>query len=302
MRQQTFYDWLLREVASSRMALISLYESRDRILYIEAPTLRKKYIGIFGEIENAVLQSELETALLRRKVELIQTAINRREKIDLDQIEAQIKDEREHLLSQLEQNDVTLNELPQLSDEQTHTLQRLYHEITSCFHPAMNSDLTETQKDLYQKALEAFKMQDVDAMKIIHDSLFVERDFGSSFQVSTPIPQEEKDERADYRSVAYALMTDYSLAKKLYSFFAPLEDDYIVLNYIRDCDSKRKEVEEEIARIKAQFPFNAVDTMNSKSKAEEYFAELRLRASKSETEKHELQRKIEKLMERQTNG
>ena len=93
MRQQTFYDWLLREVASSRMALISLYESRDRILYIEAPTLRKKYIGIFGEIENAVLQSELETALLRRKVELIQTAINRRERIDLEQIEAQIKDE-----------------------------------------------------------------------------------------------------------------------------------------------------------------------------------------------------------------
>ena len=91
-------------------------------------------------------------------------------------------------------------------------------------------------------------------------------------------------------------------AATLYSFFAPLEDDNIVLNSIRDCDSKRKEVEEEIVRIKAGFPFNAVETMNSKSKTEEYLAELRLRASKSETEKHELQRKIEKLMERQING
>ena len=34
MRTQTFYDWLQREVASSRMALVGLYESRDKLLYV----------------------------------------------------------------------------------------------------------------------------------------------------------------------------------------------------------------------------------------------------------------------------
>ena len=34
MRMQSFGDWLIREVAASRMALISAYEKRDHLLYV----------------------------------------------------------------------------------------------------------------------------------------------------------------------------------------------------------------------------------------------------------------------------
>ena len=37
MCTQTFYDWPVREIASSRMALIGLYEAKDRILYVDEP-------------------------------------------------------------------------------------------------------------------------------------------------------------------------------------------------------------------------------------------------------------------------
>ena len=49
MRLQTFYDWLTREVVTSRMALARLYETRDRLLYVEAPPLRQRYLVLFGE-------------------------------------------------------------------------------------------------------------------------------------------------------------------------------------------------------------------------------------------------------------
>ena len=302
MRQQSFYDWLLKEIASSRMALISMYENRDHILYVEAPALRKKYMSIFGEEENAVLQSELETSLLRRKIELIQTAINRREPIDLEKIDEQINNEKNQRLSELEQNDKTLNELPQLSEQQAHTLKRLYHDITSKFHPAVHTDLTEAQRDLFQKAVEAFKMQDVDAMRIIHDSLFMNDDAGVSVETSVSRTKQEIDARTGFHLFASELTTDYSLAKKLYPLFTPLEDDIIVTNNIQDCNTKRKEVEDEIAQIRAGFPFNAVETMNNSAKIEEYRAELRIRAKRCEAEKAELQAKIRTLTEGRVNG
>ena len=95
MRRQTFYNWLQREVSSSRMALVTLYENRDRLLYVEAPPLRKRYMDIFGAVEEPVLEAELEVSLLRRKVEMIQTALNRREPVDLAAIDARLQDERE---------------------------------------------------------------------------------------------------------------------------------------------------------------------------------------------------------------
>lgn len=298
-QKQSFYDWLLRETASVRFALIALYENRDRLLYLEAPELRRRYLSIFGETESAVLREELETALLRRKAELIQTALNRRERVDPARIEELLEEERKRLLSELEQNDATLDELPRLSDAQRRELRRMYLDITHAFHPAINTALTETQKELYKKALDAFRAQDVEALNIIHDCLF-DRD--------APLPElrevepEERDARADFCAAAAYLATDYSLAKELYPLFSPLEEDRIMSFILRDCKEKKDAVEEEIGRIRSAFPFNALETMNDPAKAEEYRAELKLRALRCEEEQKELRERIRGLTEGERNG
>lgn len=294
MRNQTFYDWLTREVATSRMALIGLYENRDRILYMEAPPLRKKYMDLIGNFEETVLQAELEVSLLHRKVEMIQIAINRRELVDLAAIDAQLEAEKEQQVSALENADLTLNELPQLTEQEERTIQRQYREITSAFHPAMNPNLTDTQKELYKKALDAYKLQDVEVMKIIYNMLFSPTDMGE-FQISishSPLEYTPEEQRADYRAIATEFSTDYLLAKKLYACFVPLEEDSIVLDTLHGYDAQRKEIEEEIARIRAGFPFNAVATMNDPTKTQEYLAELRIRARNCETEKAALEKQI----------
>lgn len=302
MRVQSFYDWLLREVATCKMALVGLYEQKDKLLYMEAPPIRRRYMEAIGNFEESVLEAELEVSLLRRKIELIQISINRREPIDMQAIDAALEAEKARKVSELESGDATLNELPQLSEQEEHTLQRLYREITSAFHPAMNSDITETQKELYEKAQQAYRLQDVEAMKLIYDMLFSPADL-SGFELATQdsYPSAQKL-RAEYKKFASALSTDYKLAKMLYPCFMPLEDDAVVLDSRETYNAQRKAVEEEIANIKSGFPFNAVETLNDKNKTEEYLAELRLRAKQSETEKSQLEKRINELIEGVTNG
>lgn len=297
MRTQTFYDWLTREVASSRMALIRLYEKRDHILYVEAPPLRKKYMAMIGTIEEPVLQAELEVSLLRRKLELIQTARNRREELDIAALDAQMEQEKAEQIAEVEQRDKTLQELPTLTAQQEHTMQRQYREITSAFHPALNAGLSETQKELYQKAMDAYQMQDTDAMKLIYEELFSPAELSGislSQESSVPTPEERREA---YRNTAAALSTDYSLAKKLYSCFSPLEQDAVMLDSLHGFDEQRRAVEKEISQIKDGFPFNAVPTMQDRAKMEEYVTELRLRAMQCQREKAILERKIAAIME-----
>ncbi len=302
MRVQTFYNWLEREVLSSRMALVALYENRDRLLYVEAPALRKKYMDHIGISEESVLEAELEVLLLRKKMELIQTAVNRRETVDQKKIERTLVEEREKQVSYLEQADTTLQELPQLTEQEEHTLQRQYREITSQFHPAMNPDISDTQKELFEKAVEAYKMQNVLEMKLIYDMLFSPVDL-NAVDLARLVKEDTPEKwRADYGKMASELMTDYSLAKDLYSCFAPLEDDRAVLDALQEYDRQRKEIEEEIIKIKAGFPFNALDTMNDPAKMEEYMAELRIRAKRAKEEKADLEKRIEELMKGCTNG
>ena len=302
MRNQTFYDWLIREVATSRMALVGLYEKKDKLLYVEAPPLRQRYMETIGIYEESVLAAELEVSMLRRKVEMIQIAINRREPVDLEAIDTAIEAERAKVVSDVEAGDKTLHELPQLSEQEEHTLQRQHREITAAFHPAMNPDITEAQKKLYEKAQDAYRLQDVEAMKLIYDMLFAPADVSAVSVSPDRMPYGTAERREEYREIASAFSTDYKLAKQLYPFFMPLEEDSVIRSSLDGYDAQRRAVEEEIASIRAGFPFNAVATLNDKAKTEEYLAELRVRAKRCEIEKAELERQISTLTKGAVNG
>ncbi len=301
MRGQSFYDWLQREISTEQLALVALYEQKDKLLYQESPALRKRYMDAVGNVEEGVLNAELEVAILRKKSELIQIAINRREPIDLEAIEKELEKERSNRISAVESADLTLKELPELSEEELKTMQRQYRAITTHFHPAMNPNITDTQKDLFEKAVEAYKNQDAEAMKLIYDMLFEPVDL-SELGIEVTRGKDESNQRDDYREAAAELSTDYHLAKKLYSFFVPLEEDFVVLDIIESYKRQRENVNEEIAQIRKGFPFNALSMLSSQTKINEYLAELKIREKLCETERRELEEKIAKLIEGINNG
>ena len=302
MRAQSFGDYLLQEQQAVRLALLAAYENRDRLLYLEAPALRQEYMLKIGQYEEGVLQAELAVALLRKKAEKIQAAINRREAVDEAQIDAELEAEKDEKLQALEDADRTLNELPQLSDEAKKDLQRCYRHIIDDFHPGLHPGLSDTEKQLYDRAMEAYQRQDLAAMKLLYDMLY-EDDGETTISIKTddlmPTPEERRER---YHSIAVELSTDYTLAKTLYDCFARTEDDAVILNAIAQYRQSRDEVNAEVEQIRKSFPFNAQETLNSARLTDEYLSDLAARKRRCEDEEHELNVRIAKMLEVSAHG
>lgn len=300
MRMQNFNTMLFHEVQTGRMAVVTLLQERDRLLYVEAPPLRRKYMELIGDEERKVLEEELEVSVLRRKAELMQIAVNRQEALDIEALEAQLAEERRKLLGDLEDADATLNELPELSEEDAKELSNRYKEIVWDFHPAVHKDLTETERELFDRAAEAYRHQNLEALKLVHDILYrstVELELAFNVSAGNGSKATPEEIRERYLEEAGTLTTDYTLAKSLFSCFCPTEEDGVVLNYLGDMNQKRRGLMDEIDSIRAGFPFNAAETMNDLEKTQEYLLELKVRAKMCAREREKLEERIEQLTE-----
>ena len=60
MREQSFTSFLAAEVESARLALLSAYQERDRVLYVEAAPLRKGQDLLFIGNTTGMLEMKLE--------------------------------------------------------------------------------------------------------------------------------------------------------------------------------------------------------------------------------------------------
>ena len=291
MRNQSYTDWLEARRYASRLALIGAYEYRDKLLYIDAPELRKRYMDTFGATEDEVLKTELEVSLLRRRIELIQIAKNRQATIDLEAIETQLEQEREELIEEAEQTDMTLQALPELTPEDKRLLQKDFRCIVESFHPEVNKNVTEEQEELYNRAVNAYKMQNVQALQQIFNMLFPADPPHDAQQFVVQI--DTCEDAANDREIG----VDYTLAGKLYPCYAATEAEQILLGEIERFNVTRADVEKQTETILAGFPFNALDTLEDPQKTKEYLAGLGYRKNRSEEEKAELEQRISQMME-----
>lgn len=184
-------------------------------------------------------------------------------------------------------------------------LQQLYRDIIRDYHPAMHPEMTQSQKELYDKASEAYKAQDAEALMLIYQALNpsdnTEEKTSERFEILSPEKMAEA-RRKEYRDEVSLLATDYSLAKKLYACFAPLEEDMVVLDALDRFGKQKQALEEEIAAIREGFPFNAASTLRDPKKTDEYLEELKVRAREASRKKEQLLKRTERLAEGRING
>lgn len=278
------------------LLLVGLYSQRDRLLYQESPRLRNCYLEIFGSAEDEVLKMELDLYLLEKKQALIQAAVNRREPIDLDAINTRLEEERKKKIAELESSDRTLQDLPQLSEEASKELQTLYHAITEQFHPSVNPNITETEKMLYAKALDAYQRMDLPAMKLIHSMLF------ESHENLVPLDLSSSTTDEDLIEIARALNRDYALVEKVFSMIRPTEEQAGLQSRLKEYKSMRLSLEEDIRKIQESFPFNAEVTINDEAKKQEYLQDLALRKRNCQEKMTALSSEIETMLKEHTNA
>lgn len=295
MGNPCFAGWLAQEVESAQNALLTCIEQLDTLRYVDTPKLRNEYMVKIGTAEDEVLDAELNAKMLQRKVELIQIKRNRREPIDMEKIDRQIEDERKELLEQAEAADTAEQPPQQLTEEQQDELQELYHKIVENFHPQVHPNLTVTEKALYEKAVDAYRGRNLDALKLIDEILFKD-DISLVLQASLSLDDAEDDEQ-HAAALAETLSADYTLAKQLYPCFEPSQQDAVLCAAAERYTAQREEVEKEIEQLRQSFPLTAQATLADPEKTKAYLEQLALRKLRALDAQRTLTQKINRLME-----
>ena len=304
MKEPGFTGWLAQEIEKAEEALLTEIEQADKLRYVDGPKLRREYMEKIGTVEEPVLEAELDVRMLQRKLELIQRKRNRREPVDLQEIDRQLEQECRELLEKVNTANAELEQRTELSDEEQEELQKIYNRIVADFHPQMHPSMTDTEKSLYEKAVEAYKNQNLAAMQLIESCLY--KDYLSlTLNASVEISSDsELQEGWEHTAEVWEniLKNDYTLARQLYPYFVHREQDEALSGAIKRFTELRTELEQQIEQMQQVFPFNAAATLADPEKTQTYLDSLKLRKLRAENEKKVLAQKIEQLTEESTNA
>lgn len=292
MLEQTYSRWLEKEVMAIKYALLVALEKRDKLLYVEEPALRQEYMQKIGVYEEQVLKAELEVNLAEKKKQLIQTAINRREPVDLEAIEKQLEEERKQQMEQLNQNYKRDSMQSNLSQEERDELQNIYKEIVRDFHPEVHKELTEFQKQLYTRALVAYQKQQLEELRLVHEMLYAK----DAAELTFEIPITTEVEEGETLEIVEQLMEDYSLAAEVFECFEPLEEDGVLLSAKQQYAAREQGIWMEIEKIQSRFPFIAKETLQNEEMIKEYLKTLESRMNSCSESLRELNGQITELL------
>lgn len=131
-------------------------------------------IGVYVVLER---EAELEMRRARRKLELIQTAANREEPIEMDEVEATLTQELEEWEREIARfraentgRVAAFGTGEYLTLEQTAEIKSLYRTVCKRLHPDIAGDLTAMEKALLLAAQNAYEAGDLPRMRAIEVS------------------------------------------------------------------------------------------------------------------------------------
>lgn len=268
MESHTFLEWLSSEAAAVCCALLKLYEQRDQMAFIDGPRIERDYMQKVGEYEETVIKEEIEAELLKKKKQLVQAAINRREPIDESSIDEEIDRQRRKILKEAAGSEI--NERKELDADQTNELNSLYREIVQKFHPQVHPDLTETHRMLFQKAQDAYRKRDLPALRLIHDMLISKPEGGITIQLELVYDFMSGDQS----SAAERIKADYTLIPEIYENFEHTLEEAAIQEEIEKYRGQTDDIMQEIENMRNNFPFIAEEMLSDPEKTAEYKRQL----------------------------
>ena len=182
------FEKLKNEVERMRTELSMLLIERDELQFVICKNIETEYMLKLGSIEYRAYEAQCLSLRLKRKIELIQAKKNRQEKVIISAIEETLDTEFAEYQKQLDEQINKMNDAFKrskaevLTDEENKELKKLYRKIVKALHPDINPDVSETQVNLFDNAVQAYKNGDLNTLRIIGEMV------GNS-----PLPEQHKD-------------------------------------------------------------------------------------------------------------
>ncbi|MDR2510800.1 MAG: hypothetical protein LBC77_09180, partial [Spirochaetaceae bacterium] len=179
------YEKLVSSVYELEEELAGLLHERDQLLFHICPKIQADYMLKIGKIEYAIFDYQCRILRIKRKIELIQSFLNRGEPYDILEIEKQLDREYQDYIKKLLDKQKEIDNARaeagakgrRLTEEEAAELKRLYTQIVKKVHPDINPDSTEEQHAQFIDAVNAYRNADLSEMRIIF--LLLEKSAGT---------------------------------------------------------------------------------------------------------------------------
>jgi hypothetical protein len=163
---------LVEEIALLREELAHLLTEEHDLVHTVKLNLFALYQKKIGAWELRGLHAQVAMARARRRLELVQAAINQGRKPDLEEIDALLELEFLAWLQKLKEAAERLEEaehrlahlLPSAEDRE---LKKLYYSLVKKLHPDLNPELTEDQRRLWLRVQTAYEDADVGELRAL---------------------------------------------------------------------------------------------------------------------------------------
>ena len=164
---------LAEEVRLMRDQLARLLQEREDLVSTIIPNLEAHYYVAIGKYQYDLFCLECEVRRIKRKIEMIQTALNRMEQVDMDQIEKTLDDEQVAWTKLIDDMAHKLELAKQwasserLSDEEQKELKKLYYELAKKAHPDIHQDQSERLNSIWLQIVSAYQCGNLEGMKAL---------------------------------------------------------------------------------------------------------------------------------------
>ena len=174
------YEQLREEIKKLKTEFSMLVLDLDELRFVVCPNIKTAYQLAFGALELRVFDAYCLHARLRRMIEMIRARKNRREPVDVKEIENALDREFAEYLEQREEQLRALNEAIEhaqedvLSGQETMELKKLYRTAVKALHPDLHPEQTPEEANLFLKAVSAFQNGDLRLMRVVCEAIGTE--------------------------------------------------------------------------------------------------------------------------------
>lgn len=171
------FDELRTYVRSLQSELSQLLFERDELAFQTCRQIEALYISRIGVLECKVYEFTNNLHRIRRKLEMIRAKMIQEEEVRVDEIDAELDKEYQEFVKRLselkESIDRTVRRMgaETLSDEESKEFKTRYNKILKKLHPDLNPNITESERNLLEQAINAFERADITTLKMIETAI-----------------------------------------------------------------------------------------------------------------------------------